>query len=287
MKGQISFKLLCVLLFVGSAFGSDLDIYVNGGTRAVSVGNAYTALCDAADAVFWNPARMHSDKRVNFAANYARMYGVGGLYNFSSAFTLSFSKWALGVGWNGNILSDVYGENVVLLGVSRSVSRSISLGGAAKGIYISAPGYLKYSDPSFRRRCVALTLSLALDCKPLYNLDCALVLDDLLEPEVSLLTSTAEKDRLRREIRLGLAYHLQQYLVLSADLAGGFDMDDWRFNIGTEVRFFGALALRSGFSNGRLGLGVGLFAKNWKADFGVYSHRVLGNRYQFSIKLRR
>jgi len=61
---------------------------------------------------------------------------------------------------------------------------------------------------------------------------------------------------------------------------------DISYNMGSEVTFFDAIALRSGFSQGRLGLGMGLFAKHWAFDFGFLSHRELGNKYQFSLKLR-
>jgi len=282
-------KYLIIIFLANCLRGNPIkEIFIDGGTRALSMGRAYTSVSDGADAVFWNPANIHLDRKVELAGNYSLMYSVDGLFNYSSALAFNMGRIGnLAVGWNELLLSDIYNENLLMLGFRRKIYNNLYFGAVIKSLIISAPGYSKYNDAGFSEKKLFLTGDIGMTYNILSNLKVSTVFKNITSPYVSLISSTGEKDKMMRKFILGASVLIRKRLILSMDFdVSGEKYQKLNLNIGSEIRFFNALALRSGLNNGRLGLGMGLFAKRWAVDFGLLSNKILGNKYQFSIKLR-
>lgn len=262
--------------------------FFNGGTRALSMGNAYICICRGTDAIMWNPALVSPTDKLEISGNYAMLYSVGGLVNYSSAFAFNGGNiGGFGIAWNRLALKKIYSEDLISLSWGTEMFDKIRLGITAKSFIILAPGYEKYGDPAFEGDAIAFTGDIGLDWNALNNLYIGIVASNINSPEISLLSSTHNNDKLERNLSLGTSYTFSRYLVFSIDFHT--HESDWGaigINLGSEITFFDAIALRSGFSQGRLGIGIGLFTRHWETDFGFLSHKQLGNRYQLSLKLK-
>ena len=253
----------------------------------MAMGGAFVSVASGADAVFWNPARIFSESKIELAGNYSMLYSVDGLSNYSAAIAYNSGKpGSFGFGWNGLSLSEMFSENLIVLAYGRSVLPNLSIGAGVKALLVSAPGYEKYNDANFEKSKSVITGDVGVSYQASPELILSATVANIQSPEISLISSTAEKDCLDRTVRIGAGYTIKRFLTLSFDTWTKDDFKNFNYDLGSEISFFDAIALRSGFSQGRLGLGLGLFAKHWAVDFGFLSHRDLGNKYQFSLKLR-
>ena len=275
--------LLAIFLLAASSWG--LGIYTNTGTRAMTMGEAFNSVGTGAEAVFINPAGILSDRKVEVSANYSLMYSVEGLSSYSSSVAYNSPFGAFGIGWNRLAVSNMYSENLVKLDYARQIFHNFSAGLSVKSFIISAGGYEKYDDPSFSKSKAAFTGDLGILWRASDRMNISGTIENVNSPKISLISTTEDADALDRTITIGTSLRLQKFLLFSID-AKTFDdnFSDIKINFGSEITFFDAIALRSGFSDGRLSLGMGIFSKKWAFDFGFFSHRTLGNKYQFSLK---
>jgi len=251
----------------------------------MSFGDAFVSVGIGAEAVMWNPAGIVFEKRIELIGNYAMMYSIDGLSSYSSSVAYNAKFGAFGLGWNGLALADEYSENLVALEFAKKF-RNVSVGLAVKTFIVSASGYDKYNDPNFESSKAIFTGDIGILWNPTGKLKIATVMRNLNSPKISLISTTVEKDKLDRNFVLGASYRIQDFLTFSMDMVTEKgDFSDIIFNAGTEIAFFDAIALRSGFADSRLGMGLGLFTQRWAFDFGLHSHKNLGNLYQFSLKL--
>lgn len=250
------------------------------------MGGSFCSVATGADAVIWNPARIMPKHKLEYSGNYAMLFSVDGLSCYSSAISMDFGKFGtIGLGWNRLALKDVYAENLISFCYAHRIVRNFSIGVAMRGFAISADGYEKYNDPAFTPNKIFPTADLGISWKPAVYVNVAMVMSNINSPEVSLITTTSDRDYIERNLSIGTSITIKKFLLVSVDAHIVDDFRDIIFNIGTETLFFNALALRSGLSQGRLGMGVGLFAQHWAVDLGFMSHRYMGNKYQFSLKL--
>ena len=275
---------IVVIMCAGVLWAAGIDIYTAPGTRAVSLGEAFSAVGSGAEAVFFNPAGIHTEKKFELSANYSLMYSVEGLSSYSAAVAFNTFLGAMGFGWNRLALSEIYSENLIIWRSATKVNPNLYLGAGIKFFVVSAPGYEQYGDTAFSPHDAALTGDVGLLWKVSPKLTLSSVGENLIEPEISLFSDSYEGDYIARRFTFGAAWSPQKFLTFSADVRT-HRFSDFDINFGTEVRFFDAIALRSGFSDGRLSMGAGIFSQKWAFDLGFYSHRTLGNRYQFSLKL--
>ncbi len=277
MRGVI----ITLLAVGGIVLGAGIDEYAVYPTRAMTLGGAYSAVGEGAEAVFVNPAGIHTDSRLDLSANYSPMYGVDGLFAYSTSVAFGTFLGAMGFGWTRVGLADVYSQNLLVWRSATVIKPDLFMGAGIKFFVVSAPGYEKYGDTSFSTNDAALTGDFGLLWRPREKMSLAFVGENLVESEISLFGSGG--DWLRRRFMFGAAYQPQKFLLFSAQL-NTHDFTDISVDLGTEVTFFNAIALRSGFHRGRLTMGAGIFSKRWRFDVGLFSHRVLGNNYQFSLK---
>ncbi|NIR45099.1 MAG: PorV/PorQ family protein, partial [Gemmatimonadetes bacterium] len=80
---------------VGSRGANFLSIGV--GARALAMGNAYAALADGADALYWNPAGIASNPRFTAIVSYNDMFGDFGLDHIYGGVTVPAGEGAFGL----------------------------------------------------------------------------------------------------------------------------------------------------------------------------------------------
>ena len=67
--------LLSILLLLSHIFGQYDQLFV--GTRPLSMGGAFIAVADDANAITWNPAGLPGLRRTEFTSTYANLYNMG------------------------------------------------------------------------------------------------------------------------------------------------------------------------------------------------------------------
>jgi len=87
---------------------------------------------------------------------------------------------------------------------------------------------------------------------------------------------------------VGFTYTFREVLLTSFELktryAEDYTMTVGRF--GSELWFFNAVALRSGFEQEHMTAGIGLKSEHWQLDVMLETHNELGNTYQFSATIK-
>ena len=86
-------KYLFVLFFYLIYFGQyDQLLY---GSRPLSMGGAFTAVSDDANAITWNPAGLPGLRSTEFTSTYADLYamGINQSYRICKTFSRSHSNW--------------------------------------------------------------------------------------------------------------------------------------------------------------------------------------------------
>ena len=67
--------LLSILLLLSTLFSQYDQLFV--GTRPLSMGGAFIAVADDANAITWNPANLPGLRRTEFTSTYANLYNMG------------------------------------------------------------------------------------------------------------------------------------------------------------------------------------------------------------------
>ena len=124
MKHQLS-----ILLLLSTLFSQYDQLFV--GTRPLSMGGAFIAVADDANAITWNPAGLPGLRRTEFTSTYANLYNmgitqsyIGFVRPFSDRIALGFD-WS-NVGYDDNELS--YGENKLNFAAGAQPNKLFSFG---------------------------------------------------------------------------------------------------------------------------------------------------------------
>ena len=104
--------LLILLFFFSQAFGQYDQLFV--GSRPLSMGGAFIAVADDANAITWNPAGLPGLRRTEFTSTYADLYDMG-INQSYLGFVRPFSdRIAIGIDWSNVGFDDkelAYSEN--------------------------------------------------------------------------------------------------------------------------------------------------------------------------------
>ena len=90
--------LSILIIFVSQLFGQYDQLFV--GSRPLSMGGAFTAVADDANAITWNPAGLPGLRRTEFTSTYAELYAMG-INQSYLGFVRPFSdRIAIGLDWS-------------------------------------------------------------------------------------------------------------------------------------------------------------------------------------------
>ena len=89
---------LFVLFFLSQIFAQYDQVFV--GSRPLSMGGAFSAVADDANAIVWNPAGLPGLRRTEFTSTFADLYELGINHSYIG-FVRPFSdKIAIGFDWS-------------------------------------------------------------------------------------------------------------------------------------------------------------------------------------------
>lgn len=281
---------LVILLLAASASANFVE--TETGARAMGMGGAFVAVADDATALHWNPAGLASLSGFQVFGMRTSVYSVDGLSEdavmASYATRLLGRDTGFGLGWMRTGVDEVYNEDTIVAGFGmESPLTGLSGGLAVKRFSIDAPGYEYYNDPNFRP---GGDDAYAADVGVLYRRggwSLGGIVRNIGEPELELIETTENPDPIYGELRLGGAYIFREVMLMSIEWRVPREVPEYfegstSFNVGTEVWFYEAFALRAGMNRDRITAGLGLKGSHIQVDVALMSERRIGSLYRLS-----
>jgi len=263
-------------------------VEVETGARAMGMGGAFVAVADDVTALHWNPAGLATLKGAHLFGMRTSVYSVDGLSEDSVMAGLGTGHRGFGLGWMRTGATDLYNEDTIILGYGTTTPiDGLAAGVALKRLSIDAPGYDYYNDPAFRKGGDA---ALTADLGGLYrrgSWSLGATMRNIGEPELKLIDTTEKSDPVESEFRIGGSYLFREVMLMSAEWRIPSDAPSYyeqknTLNLGTEIWFYDAFALRTGLNRDRITAGLGLKAKNIEIDVALLSERRIGSLYRLS-----
>ncbi len=285
---------------VSSAFSF---LKIGKGAKPVSMGEAYTALANDVNAVYWNPGGLGEIKKQEVMASYLKY--VVDINSGYFGYVLPLSRGGLGIGVTyldyGKIEStteeDPTGENTAyyrpydisaVIGYGRKINEKISLGVNLKGICENIDGYTAQG--------VAIDLGMLYDL-PVEDLILGFTVKNL---GVQTKAFIEEKHDLPLVCNLGLGY-----MLLSNSFRLGLDLSqpeegDFGVNVGGEYIWREMVSLRLGYKSAGedlktgsskdgltgFGIGLGVNMKVYYLDYAFVPFNELGDTHRVSIGMK-
>ena len=279
-----------VLLLLAGAVQADF-VEVELGARAMGMGGAFVAVADDVTALHWNPAGLSGLHGLQVFGMRTSVYSVDGISEDAALASYGAGGHGYGVGWMRTAAADLYSENTLVAGFGADTPiGGLSAGAAVKRFSIEAPGYGYYNDPAFDSGGDdAYTGDVGL----LYRQgrwSVGATYRNIGRPELQLLSSTSEPDAVASELRLGGSYLFREVMLMTAEWRApsdvpGYYESRYSFNLGTEVWFYDAFALRAGMNRDRITAGLGVRTKHVQLDVALLSERRIGSLYRLSAIL--
>jgi hypothetical protein len=294
MKRSTRILLVTALLAIPALSARADFVDQEVGARAQAMGGAFTAMGGDPASIFWNPAAILApERRVQVEGMRTRLYdGVDGLTEDWLGLSAQLGpRLAVGAGWTRTGLEDLYHEDVItgaaaydLLAGKLAVGASVLFYGA------SAPGYEALNDPNYLGAQWEPSLSLGAWLRPAGTWYFGASLENLLRPEIQLVGTSTDVQKIGGRRRLSAAYLLEEVVWLSFELRHHdypeYVDGDWTFHLGAETWFQQTLALRAGVDDGNLTAGAGLVVSLIRVDLSLITHERLGNTYRAAALLR-
>jgi hypothetical protein len=280
---------VALLLFAGSASANFLD--VETGARAMGMGGAFVAVADDITALHWNPAGLALFEGFQVFGMRTSVYSVDGLSEDALLAGYGTGRQGFGLGWmrtGADHIYDLYDEDTIVAGYGIDTPvQGLAAGLSVKRFSIDAPGYDYYNDPEFNEGGDS---ALAADLGLLYDVRkwrFGATVRNVGEPQLSLIDTTADPDPIYSEFRLGGSYIFREVMLMAAELrlprqVPEYYEDRVTINLGTEIWFYDAFALRAGLNRDRITAGLGLKTEPVRIDVALLSERRIGSLYRLS-----
>lgn len=301
-KSQLGLTILTFLLlinFTTLAYSADNPastglsfLKLGAGSRAVSMGEAYTAIANDASATYWNPAGLAnlSGTELMFTHNkwlqdITNAFAAFGFRAGKNAFGVSFMSNSIG-GIERRVIAsaeplDVLNAHDIMFGLSyaRGFGENLSLGTTIKYLYQKI--YIESAS--------GLAVDFGFQYKtPLQGLKTGFVFQNF-----GFMSKLQEEStKLPQKARVGLAYQLP-FQILSGEFLVAADWmkileSTSHINLGFEYNFIKYFALRFGYQTGfedkgiHGGFGVGF--NRYRLDYAYVPFTSdLGNSHRISV----
>ncbi|MBI1744439.1 hypothetical protein HYR54_15430 [Candidatus Acetothermia bacterium] len=267
------------ILFVGTmscAFAKAESFLAPGvGLRALGMGGAFVAVADDITAVYWNPAGLPQLHGLHVLASlpftnssstfFTQFYGAGGAIGFVGMGGISATKTYL----TGPVREE---REMNQLGLGGQLTSFFRAGIAAK----------RYARTLGGTRTEGLGLDLGIIIEPEPVAAIALQLTDIGGVTLRSLAPDIPPFQAEMMVHIGARFR-----ILNDHLRFGLGMDVTQggnvsgFHFGMEGIIYEAFALRAGWNNGEITLGIGLGIKNL-FDIEVMN---VGNSWTVSTEL--
>ena len=276
--------LLILLFFFCQAYGQYDQLFV--GSRPLSMGGAFIAVADDANAITWNPAGLPGLRRTEFTSTYADLYDMGISQSYLG-FVRPFSdRIAIGMDWSNVGFDDkelAYSENKLNFALGFQPFKKLSLGLTLK--YLMRDMLL--DDASYGKGS-GIGYDAGILAQPKKNLKIGMGLYDLGGTSVSYKDKTTEKI-LGQAFKLGISYMPINGLTIATDFGD-------RFQFGAEYILASRVSFRAGIQQGLdnnnekdilvPSAGLSLKFKNVVMEYGFESHPFLNPTHRFTLALQ-
>ncbi len=278
--------VVALLLLAGAVHANFLEVEL--GARAMGMGGAFVAVADDVTALHWNPAGLSGLHGIQVFGMRTSVYSVEGLSEDAVLASYGTGQHAFGVGWMRTGATDLYNEDTLLLGYGRQTPvEGLDVGATLKRFSVAAPGYEYYNDPAFETDGDD---AYAADLGALYrrgHWSVGATVRNIGEPELQLVSTSEDLDAVTSEFRLGGTYVFRDVMLMTAEWRAPTDVpeyydDRYSINLGTEVWFYEAFALRAGMNRDRITAGLGIRTKHVQLDVALLSERRIGSLYRLS-----
>jgi hypothetical protein len=260
------------------------------GARAMGMGGAFVAVADDVTALHWNPAGLAGLEGVQVFGMRTSVYSVEGLSEDAVLASYATGSSGYGLGWMRTGAQDLYNEDTLLAGYGAETPiEGLAAGVTLKRFSVAAPGYDYYNDPAFES---GGDDAYSADLGALYRhgkWSVGGTLRNLGEPTLQLISTTADDDLdpIVSELRLGGTYLFRDVMLMTAELRAPRKVPEYYedsvvLNLGTEVWFYEAFALRAGMNRDRITAGLGMRTKHVELDVALLSERRIGSLYRLS-----
>ena len=263
------------------------------GARASAMSNTFTAIANDVSSIFYNPAGLSSNQKLQFMGMYSNLYGnMNGVNygNFGVSKGFQSGTFGLGViyskvsdipyvtslsGPDGSTFSD--NETAFYLSYSRTVTENVRVGANLKLISHTL------ADAS----ATGFGADIGVLAKFNEQFAGGLVLQDIVPPKISL---GSRSDSYPGKIKLGIAYKVIPALTISPEMNYTFDKSV-QFTGGAEYNVYkDIITLRGGYNSVSTSpsFGVGINYMDVHLDYSYNVNKDLGavNKFGFVISLK-
>jgi len=288
-------RALFLVLFPVSAFGAMSNsgaafLKIGTGARPAAMGEAYTALADDVNALYYNPGGLAKLAKKELGATHTEWL-LGTKFDFIGyahptkfgAFGLGFTRLAAGAqegrdasrqataGFDASDTAYTVGYSRKLAGQAASWGTNIKFLQSKIGSYSASSVAMDFGvQHQMTSRPASFGFSVLNVGQGMRYL--------------------AQRDPLPLTMSVGTAYRLGGVLQLALDIRHEVPDKQTSVGFGTEYSVLPALSLRAGYSGlgsmGGLGGGVGLKMGAWRADYTFTPFGTLGNVQRISLGAR-
>ncbi|MCJ7646210.1 PorV/PorQ family protein, partial [bacterium] len=252
------------------------------GARPKGMGDAFTAISDDGNSIYWNPAGIARIEGSQLSVMHKDLFGLGLInYEFLGYVHPNIGNGSLGFSWirldtTRNVEFMDYSENIYIISYGMRIAIPFSLG-----------ANIKYYSVDYREGGSGL----GADIGVLYNtfaghLNLGLLYQDFNRPKIRW--ETQAKDELPANLRLGIGFRPNAFLNLALDLdkllesyvESHLGIEWWLLNQ--------TIGLRTGLINQDKGkwnftLGGSLGYRFFRFDYAWERHYDLGGTHLFSL----
>lgn len=320
MMSKNKFLLLCWLLMIFSISGAWKSGKYAGsflmnpiGSRATSLGGAYTAIAEDASAIFWNPAgltQIHNMQLIGMHSE--RFAGMVNIDFIAGSFAIQ-DRASIGLGYLRLGVDDIpstrlQNETELVSGTNRPYVEKYLQDDESAFFITYSKNIASRIWGGINIKILRKTMGnysawgLGFDTGFLYLPTKSLKLGITVQDVTSTMIAWHDgiKEQIFPQLKLGTAYskqYKQFNFLTSLDLANMFYKDpaaQMRFgnmssyiHLGTEVSYMNKLSLRAGSFRGDFTTGIGLNIGFTTVDYCFLKHTDLGDSHLISLTLHR
>ncbi|MFO7914091.1 MAG: PorV/PorQ family protein [Candidatus Krumholzibacteriales bacterium] len=299
----ITAMLLTALICRGAAaaegVGGTRSVFILGaGSRAISMGGAFSAIGDDPSVIYYNPAGLRLNRYRAVTVNHIQLFSgfTDANYDFVGLVypTLSAGSLGLGIMTTGTGGIREFDEYSVETGeISYRESQGV-LGYAAnlpfeyfgKFTVGTSIKFLNQRIGDYSDNGAGMDLGVIYRQPYIKGLTLGCNLQDIIGAETKLRSRI---DKLDRTIMLGIGYSRDFGSSVIMTAAAQIDMperadNDIRF--GLECRIKNIVSIRFGYDSEQLTAGIGFSWMGYSADYGYFSREEAGSSHPVSLSMR-